>query len=80
MKYMRLASLIVVMALGAYAQVADGIATSVTRTVTLTADEADFSIVAGASLDTTQQQVAQVFLDAGTVSYTHLTLPTNREV
>ena len=40
-------------------------ATSVTRTVTLTADEADFSIVAGASLDTSQQQIAQLFLDAG---------------
>src|SRR5260370_21732358 len=44
---------------------ADGVATSVTRTVTLTADEADFSIVAGAGLDTTQQQIAQIFLDAG---------------
>ena len=44
---------------------ADGVATSVTRTVTLTADEADFSIVAGAALDTTQQQITQIFLDAG---------------
>jgi uncharacterized protein YggE len=31
----------------------------------LTADEADFSITATASLDTTQQQIAQIFLDAG---------------
>jgi hypothetical protein len=33
--------------------------------VTLTADEADFTIIAGAGLDTSQQQVAQIFTDAG---------------
>jgi hypothetical protein len=31
----------------------------------LTADQADFSIVAGAGLDTTQQQIVQIFRDAG---------------
>ena len=63
---MRLASLFYLFSLMVSAQVAaDGIATSVTRSVTLTADEADFSIIAGASLDATQQQVTQVLLDAG---------------
>src|ERR1035441_3269168 len=63
--YMRLGILLLLSAITAFAQLTDGVATSVTRTVTLTADEADFSIVAGASLDTTQQQIAQIFLDAG---------------
>ena len=63
---MRLVTLFLLSAFTAFAQLtADGVATSVTRTVTLTADEADFSIVAGAGLDTTQQQIAQIFLDAG---------------
>ncbi len=63
---MRLFGLFLLSAFTACAQLtADGVATSVTRTVTLTADEADFSIVAGAGLDTTQQQIAQIFLDAG---------------
>lgn len=66
---MRLATLFLVSAFTAFAQLAaDGVATSVTRTVTLTADEAAFSIVAGASLDTSQQQIAQLFLDAGIAS------------
>jgi uncharacterized protein YggE len=63
---MRLLSLLSLFAFTACAQLtADGVATSVTRTVTLTADEADFSIVAAAGLDTTQQQVTQILLDAG---------------
>jgi uncharacterized protein DUF541 len=62
---MRLLSLILLFAITACAQVTDGVATSVTRTVTLTADEADFGIVAAAGLDATQQQIAQIFLDAG---------------
>jgi hypothetical protein len=63
---MRLLSLLSLFAFTAFAQLtADGVSTSVTRTVTLTADEADFSIVAAAGLDTTQQQIAQIFLDAG---------------
>jgi uncharacterized protein YggE len=63
---MRLASLLLFSSIAAFAQLAtDGVATTVTRVVTLTADEADFSIVAGVSLDTTQQQVTQIFLDAG---------------
>jgi uncharacterized protein YggE len=63
---MRLLSLLPIFAFTAFAQLtADGVSTSVTRTVTLTADEADFSIVAAAGLDITQQQVTQIFLDAG---------------
>jgi uncharacterized protein YggE len=63
---MRLLSLLSLFAFTACAQLAaDGVATSVTRAVTLTADEADFSIVATAGLDATQQQVTQVLLDAG---------------
>jgi len=63
---MRLLSLLFLSAFLAFAQLSvDGVATSVTRTVTLTADEADFSIVTGAALGTSQQQITQVFLDAG---------------
>jgi uncharacterized protein YggE len=62
---MRLATLFLLSAFISFAQLTDGVATSVTRTVTLTADQADFTIVAGASLGTTQQQIAQIFLDAG---------------
>ena len=68
---MRLVSLLLLSALAAFAQLTDGVATSVTRTVTLTADEADFTIVAGTSLDTTQQQIAQVFVDAGITGLTN---------
>jgi uncharacterized protein YggE len=68
---MRLVSLLLLSALAAFAQLTDGVATSVTRTVTLTADEADFTIIAGASLDTTQQQIAQVFVDAGITGLTN---------
>jgi uncharacterized protein YggE len=62
---MRLAGLFLIFSSVTFAQFTDGVTTSVTRTVNLTADEADFSVIAGATLDTTQQQIAQVFLDAG---------------
>jgi uncharacterized protein YggE len=62
---MRLLTLFLISAFISFAQFTDGIATSVTRTVTLTADTADFSIVAAAGLGTTQEQIAQIFLDAG---------------
>jgi hypothetical protein len=62
---MRLVSLFLFSALIVSAQLANGVATSVTRTVTLSADQADFSVVVAASLDTTQQQATQIFLDAG---------------
>ena len=62
---MRLLTLLLLSAFTAFAQLTDGVVTSVTRTVTLTADAADFSVVAGAGLATTQQQIAQIFLDAG---------------
>jgi uncharacterized protein YggE len=62
---MRLVTLFLLFAFTAFAQLTVGVATSVTRTVTLTADQADFSVIAAAGLDTTQQQIAQIFLDAG---------------
>ena len=62
---MRLVTLLLLSAFISFAQLTDGVATSVTRTVTLTADTADFSIVAAAGLGTTQEQIAQIFLDAG---------------
>jgi len=49
----------------ASAQVSDGISASVNRSVTLTADEAAFQIVVGATLDGTQQQVKQALQAAG---------------
>jgi hypothetical protein len=49
----------------AAAQTLDGINAPVTRTVTLTADEAAFAISAAASLDATQQQVKEALENAG---------------
>jgi hypothetical protein len=49
----------------ATAQTFDGINAPVSRTVTLTADEASFSITAAATLDSTQQQVKQALQNAG---------------
>ena len=63
---MRLIGLLVLFSVAAAAQLAsDGIVASVTRTVNITPDQADFTVVAGATLDTTQQQVTQIFTDAG---------------
>ena len=62
---MRLPGLVLLFASAACAQVSDGITTYVSRTVNIAADEADFSVVATAALDTTQQQVTQIFRDAG---------------
>jgi hypothetical protein len=47
------------------AQMPDGINAPASRTVTLAADEAAFTIVAAASLDSTQQQVKQALQNAG---------------
>jgi hypothetical protein len=49
----------------AAAQVADGLSASASRTVTFTADEAAFTMMASTGLDGTQQQVKQVLQDAG---------------
>jgi uncharacterized protein YggE len=62
---MRLLGLILLTCVAAFAQVTDGIATSVTRTVILTADQADFSLIAAVPLATTQQQVMQILQEAG---------------
>jgi uncharacterized protein YggE len=62
---MRLLLALLLTSCAAFAQLTDGVATTVSRTVTLTPDQADFAISAGASLGTTQQQATQVLLDAG---------------
>lgn len=63
---MRLIGLILLFSVGAAGQLAsDGIVSSVTRTVNITPDQADFTVVASATLDMTQQQVIQIFVDAG---------------
>jgi hypothetical protein len=49
----------------AAAQTSDGISVPVSRSVTLTPDEAAITIVAGSSLDGTGQQVKQALQDAG---------------
>jgi uncharacterized protein YggE len=49
----------------ATAQTFDGINAPVSRTVTLIADEAAFTITAAATLDSTQQQVKQALQNAG---------------
>lgn len=62
---MRHLALILVFAFAACAQVTDGIITTVTRTVNIAPDEADFVVAAATTLDTTLQQLTQVFHDAG---------------
>ena len=62
---MRLISLISTFALAAAAQTADGVNISVSRSLIVQPDQAEFSAVVTASLDTTQQQVAQIFRDLG---------------
>lgn len=57
--------LLTVLACVATAQTLDGINAPVSRTVTLTADEAAFSITVAATLDSTQQQVKQALQAAG---------------
>jgi len=49
----------------ASAQTFDGISAPVSRTVTLTADEAAFSVSVAATLDSTEQQVKQALQNAG---------------
>jgi Protein of unknown function (DUF541) len=63
--HMKPISLLLFLACMAWGQGTDGISTSVNRSISLTADEAAFSVVAAAGLETTQQQVTQIFLDAG---------------
>lgn len=63
--YMRHAALILLFALGASAQVSDGLTTNVNRAVAITPDVADFTVVVTTALDTTQQQVVQALQDLG---------------
>jgi hypothetical protein len=62
---MRHFTLIVLLAFTAFAQAPDGIVASVSRTVNITPDEADFAVTVSTTLDITQDQVTQVFQDAG---------------
>jgi Protein of unknown function (DUF541) len=64
MRY-RLLVLFTVLSCVAAAQTLDGINAPVSRTVTLTADEASFTITSAATLDSTQQQVKQALQNAG---------------
>jgi len=59
------ALLFAVFCCAATAQTLDGINAPVSRTVTLTADEAAFTITAAGTLDSTQQQVKQALQNAG---------------
>lgn len=61
---MKLACSIFLLVSSAFAQ-SDGILTSASRSVTVTADQADFAIVATTSLDVTSDQVAQILQTAG---------------
>src|SRR5215831_6207558 len=67
---MRLFSLILLTGVAAFAQVTEGVVTSVTRNVVLTADQADFSFIAAVPIGTTQQQVQQALQDAGFANLT----------
>lgn len=57
--------LMVLLACAAGAQGVNGIVVSVSRTANLTPDEADFTVVATAPLDTTQAQITQILQDLG---------------
>jgi len=57
--------LFIVLSCVATAQTSEGISAPASRTVTLTADEAAFTIIVAASLDSTQQQVKQALQNAG---------------
>ncbi len=62
---MRLIGLILALAALASAQGVDGINVSVSRTVNVAPDQAEFAAVAAVSLDTTQQQVVAALQDLG---------------
>jgi hypothetical protein len=57
--------LLVTLAWLAAAQTPDGISAPVSRTLALTADEADFTITVAAAIDSTQQQVKEALENAG---------------
>ena len=57
--------LFTVLSCAATAQTLDGINAPVSRTVTIPADEAAFTIIAAGSLDSTPQQVKQALQNAG---------------
>lgn len=65
---MRLLSLFLALAFAAAGQTADGVNISVSRVINVQPDQAEFTAVVVVSLDTTQQQVAQIFRDLGVSS------------
>jgi uncharacterized protein YggE len=67
---MKALGLLFVLSIAAFCQTGEGIATSVSRTVTLTPDSADFAVVVGTALTTNQQQALQMLSDAGLSSLT----------
>jgi len=62
---MRIISLILLLCSGAFAQATDGLNVSVSRTVTVAADEAVFTVVVATALDVTAEQVLQVLQATG---------------
>jgi hypothetical protein len=62
---MRQLALILALAAAGFAQGTSGIATSVSRTVSIQPDEGNFTAVVTTSLNTTQDQVVQFFQNAG---------------
>ena len=62
---MRYIGLILLFTCAAFAQVTDGITTSVSRGVSLAPDEADFTVSVYTALDSNPRLVAKSFLDAG---------------
>ncbi|HEY1497087.1 MAG TPA: SIMPL domain-containing protein [Candidatus Solibacter sp.] len=62
---MRIFSLILLGCAAACAQSIDGLSVSVTRNVTLAADEAAFTVLASAAIDVTAEQALQVLQTAG---------------
>jgi uncharacterized protein YggE len=62
---MRLFSLIFLLGVSAFAQSTEGLSVSVNRTLTLTADEAVFTVLAATALDVTAGQVLEILQTAG---------------
>jgi uncharacterized protein YggE len=67
---MRLAGLLFVFAAAAAAQVGDGLVTSVSRTVTISPDQAEFLVAATSALDAAQSDVLQAFRKIGVQNLT----------
>ena len=71
---MRLLGLIFMMSSMAVAQVGDGLMTTVTRTINITPDQAEFLVLVTTALDTPQSEVVQVFRKTGIQNLTVVTV------